>query len=370
MRPLRLAPNRLRRFYRGGAGIAELRGIPDDEAYAPEDWVGSTTAAFGSSVDGMTTLPGGKLLRDEIAADPEGYLGPRHVRASGADPGLLVKLLHAGERLPVHCHPDDAFAGAQLHRGCGKTEAWVIVGVPATGTAPAAASASAASAAAGEVFVGFREEVAEAVLAGWVERQEVGCLLGALNPVPVEPGDALLVPAGVPHAIGVGILLVELQQPTDLSVLLEWRGFAIDGEVDGHLGIGFPRALGCVDRSAWNAARLAHTWTAGPPRGHDPAVERLLPSAADPFFAAERIRPAAGAVWLEPAFSILVVVGGAGRLEAGTDPDALQLARGDTVLVPYGAGATSLSGPLDVVRCLPPRRPAEPAAAAQAPAGS
>lgn len=357
MRPLRLAPNRLRRFYRGGAGIAELRGIADDQEYAPEDWVGSTTAAFGSETEGMTTLPGGELLRDEIAADPKAWLGPGHAAAHGADPALLVKLLHAGERLPVHCHPDDAFAAAQLYRPCGKTEAWVIVEVP--------------SAAPGEVFLGFQEEIQPDTLAAWVERQEVEYLLDALNRVPVQPGDALLVPAGVPHAIGAGTLLVELQQPTDLSVLLEWKGFAVDGEADGHVGIGFQRALGCVDRSAWDRARLAGTRTAGPAHGHGGAVRRLLPDAADRFFRAERIRPGGTAVELEPAFSILVVIEGAGRLDLAADPGgALRLMKGDTVLVPYGAGATSLGGPLDAVRCLPPRLAAAPAGTAPAPAGS
>ena len=40
----------------------------------------------------------------------------------------------------------------------------------------------------------------------------------------------VLVPAGVLHAIGEGVLLVELQEPEDLSILLEWRGFELDGD--------------------------------------------------------------------------------------------------------------------------------------------
>ena len=68
----------------------------------------------------------------------------------------------------------------------------------------------------------------------------------------LSPGDRVLVPAGMPHAIGRGILLVELQEPTDFSVLLEWEGFAIDGRAEGHLGLGFDVALGCVDRAGWS----------------------------------------------------------------------------------------------------------------------
>ncbi|WP_231560250.1 hypothetical protein [Microbacterium hominis] len=41
----------------------------------------------------------------------------------------LVKLLDAGQRLPVHAHPDDAFAAAHLGRAHGKAEAWYILSV-------------------------------------------------------------------------------------------------------------------------------------------------------------------------------------------------------------------------------------------------
>ena len=57
----------------------------------------------------------------------------------------------------------------------------------------------------------------------------------------------VLVPAGRLHAIGEGVLLLELQEPEDLSILLEWGGFALDGERDGHLGLGFDLALSAVD---------------------------------------------------------------------------------------------------------------------------
>jgi mannose-6-phosphate isomerase len=201
------------------------------------------------------------------------------------------------------------------------------------------------------VHLGFTREVAPGALAAWVAAQDAAAMLGALNALPVAPGDALLVPAGVPHAIGEGVFLVELQEPTDFSVLLEWEGFAVDGASDGHLGLGFDVALGCVDRSGWDRQRLAGLrGPAGDGRG---GRERLLPAAADPFFRAERLLPAGGPVRVEPSFAILVVVGGEGRLdtEAG---GPLALARGDTVLVPFGAGAAAVSGAVDVIRCLPP----------------
>ena len=336
MKPIPLAANRFPRFYRGGSAIDELRGgAPGaEEAFLPEDWVGSTTAAFGSAGEGLTRLEDGRTLREAIHSDPEGFLGRRHAEAYGGDPALLVKLLHAGERLPVHCHPDRDFA--RRHLGCpwGKTEAWVIVGVDGPDAV---------------VHLGFREDMDPGRLAGLVEAQRTDALLTGLNAVPVAAGDTVLVPAGMPHAIGQGVLLVELQEPTDFSVLLEWKGFAIDGRAEGHLGLGFDVALGCVDRAGWSPARLGRL------RGGRglvrPGAERLFPVEADRFFRAERLRPDP-AVSLGAAFSILVVTGGSGRLE--TRGGSLDLGRGDTVLIPFAAGSGVVRGRLEAVRCLPP----------------
>jgi mannose-6-phosphate isomerase len=159
----------------------------------------------------------------------------------------------------------------------------------------------------------------------------------------------VLVPAGVPHAIDAGVLVLELQEPTDLSVLLEWDGFAVDGRRQGHLELGFDLALRCVDRSGWGPAELERLRDGrGPVR---PGAERLLPAEADPFFRAERLRPDPTAP-LEAAFSILVVTHGSGRLESRGG--SLDLGRGDTVLVPFAAGPGELRGRLEAVRALPP----------------
>lgn len=336
MRPIRLGANQLHRFYRGGERIARFRGIPSDDPYAPEDWVGSTTTIFGENERGLTLLADGRTLRDAITTDPGAFLGPAHMRRYGPDPALLVKLLDAGERLPVHCHPDRDFARRHLGLSAGKTEAWLIV------------EADGAS-----VHLGFREDVDADVVAGWVERQDRDAMLDALNELRVMPGDRVYVPAGLPHAIGDGILLVELQEPSDLSVLLEWTGFDVDGRRDGHLGLGFDVALGCLTRSALDGGALAHLKRAlvDLPEAR-PGVTTLLPPEAGAYFRAERLRPGPSAS-LELGFSILVAVAGQGRLETERGGE-VELARGDTVLVPHAAGTGELTGEIDVLRCLPP----------------
>jgi mannose-6-phosphate isomerase len=336
--PIVLGPNQVHRFYRGGEAIAEFRGVPSEDDHAPEDWVGSATTVFGTEDLGRSVLPDGRSLAEALAADPEGFLGPEHAERFGPDPGLLVKLLDAGERLPVHCHPDRAFA--QRHLGCpwGKTEAWVIAG-----TTSAEAS----------VFLGFRHDVDASTLRSWVENQEGPAMLEAMHRFDVSVGDAVLVPAGAPHAVGEGVFLIELQEPTDLSVLLEWADFDVDGTRDGHLGLGFDLALTCVDRSGWGeeALRRMRAGRPGVPHGRA-GVEVLFPPEADAFFRAERIRPR-DASPIPAGFSILIVTDGRGRLQWGAG-GVMGVRRGSTVLVPHATGGCSLVGSVAAVRCMPP----------------
>jgi mannose-6-phosphate isomerase len=337
VRPLKLTANMPRSFYRGTGRIERLRGTPaHDDPYHPEDWIGSVTPRAGAAPSGLTTLPDGRRLTEAIAADPELWLGAGHAARHGADPAILVKLIDAGERLPLHVHPDRRFAAAHLSSPYGKTEAWVIVEA-----APDAA-----------VHLGFARDVEAGELAGWVERQRVEEMLAATNRVPVRAGDAVLCPAGLPHAIGDGILLVEVQEPTDFSVLLEWEGYDVDASA-GHLGLGFDQALGCVDRGSWDSGRIEDLRRARR-EGRDvrPGVDRLFPETADAFFAAERLRPDPVSV-LDPAFSVVVVLSGEGTLKTGVG-ETLGVGAGDTLLVPYAAGECALHGDVTAVRCRPP----------------
>jgi mannose-6-phosphate isomerase len=321
MRPQVLPPNVLRHFYEGGPRIAGLRGIELDSDHMPEEWIGATSTMFGQPERGPSRFEDGTLVRDAVQQDPGGYLGPEHVARYGPDPGLLVKLLDAGQRLPAHFHPGRAFAREALDAAHGKTEAWIILEAD-----PGAA-----------VWAGLKRPVELDEVREWMRTQDAGAMLAAMHELPVSPGDVVFVPAGTAHAIGDGILLLELQEPTDFSVLLEYAAFGLDG---GHLELGWDLALQCVDRSAWTPQRLAAL------RGDD---SRLLPAEADPFFTAARLRGPVAA--LDAAFSVVVVVAGAGTL-AG-EHDRLAVRRGDTLLIPYAAGRLTLAGDVEAVRLSP-----------------
>jgi mannose-6-phosphate isomerase len=332
MRPISLRPNLIRRPYLAAGMLAEFRGVAGSIRGDPEDWVGSTTTAYGAGSDGLTVLEDGRALREMILAEPESYLGSQHVAHYGSDPALLVKLLDAGERLAVHCHPNREFARLNLACHFGKTEAWIVVSTETR---------------AAEVYVGFRDECLPDTLRTWVRDQRTDALLTALNRIPVHAGDTVLVPAGVPHAVGGGIFLVELQEPTDFSVFLEQpSGGPLAGD---HLGLPLDTALACVDRTGWNGTALSGLLSS---RGQiRPGVEQLFSADADPFFRAERLRPAP-AVSLEAAFSVLVIIRGSGSLDVANE--RLLVRRGDTIMIPFDASPAILRGSLDAICCMPP----------------
>ena len=320
MRPQTLPPNVLRHFYAGGERIAAFRGLQDPRDHTPEEWLGAVNTTFGATDGrGLSRTADGTLVRDAIAADPEAWLGPDHVARFGTDPALLTKLLDAGERLPVHFHPGRAFAREHLGLGHGKTEAWIILEAEPGAT----------------VHVGFTEDVEPHTVRRWLDTQTSRAMLGALHELPVASGDTIFVPAGTPHAIGAGIFMVELQEPTDLSILLEWRGFAALSEQDAHLGLGWDVALRALDRRGWSEAEA---------QGLKKAHYGLVPEARA-YFRVEHVR---GGDRLDAGYSLLVGLAGEGEL--GGEP----VRRGSVVLVPHAAGELTLTGDAQALRCRPP----------------
>ncbi len=190
----RLMPNRARRMYLGGGRIDAFTGFsPDvsDGIPRPEDWLASTTQAFNGTLEiegeGLGRLEDGRLVKDVVGSLP-----------------ILVKLLDSDERLVIQAHPTVPCAKRLFGSAFGKTECWYFL----PGTAEDAC-----------VYLGFKPGVTREKWAAAVESQSG--MLEMLHKVPVKAGDFVFVAGGVPHAIGGGCFMVELQEPSDLMVVSE-----------------------------------------------------------------------------------------------------------------------------------------------------
>ena len=340
MRPVALPPNLIDHFYAGGAKIAALRRIETTSTHQPEEWLAATVARAGEGTTGMSRLPDGRLLRDVVAGDPAAWTGPGARPAGPSDTGLLVKLLDAGQRLPVHVHPDRAFATRHLDCPYGKTEAWYVL--DATGD--------------GAVYVGWTDDVDRDELARRRDAQDSDWMLAHLNRVEVQPGDGVLVPAGTAHALGEGVFVAEVQEPTDFSIVLEWA-VTTSGREDSHLGLGFETVMPAVDHNRLSPGRLAQLRRHSDPRSAGSVPVSALPREADPFFRLHLWAPEGAETAPVPAgFAVVVVLAGDGALagDDGTEP----VAAGQVLAVPAGFGDWRVVGGARLLVARPGRVPA------------
>lgn len=338
--PFFLPSNQFDHFYRGGDRIGALRDGPGGPM-RPEEWIASTVTRFGASEQGLSRLPDGSYLKYAISLDPLSWLGSEHFAAFGTSTELLVKLLDPDQRLPVHFHPNKSFSRQHLSLQHGKTEAWIVLET-STGA---------------RVGLGFAQHMTKTQVLGMVESHNSAALLDSLNFLDVNPGDAILVPAGVPHVIESGIFVLELQEPTDLSVLLEWDGFAVDGETDGHLGLGFETALDALNLSPLSSDYLSTLVRSTDLSSNE--ADQLFTRAADGYFHADLVYEGSGS--MPASFSVVLVLEGEGVLQT-ENSGSIAISRGDALVIPFASGRYEIVG-ARAISCRPPK----PSVAATAP---
>ena len=245
----------------------------------------------GASLSTRYGKPGGdppvgeswEVWRDNRAADGR-------VLSDVLDFPLLIKLIATRDVLSVQVHPDDATAkrhGAPF----GKAEAWVILEAE-----PEA-----------RVALGLKRSVSKEALR---EMAISGSIEEELQWFDVHPGDVIDVPCGTIHAIGGGVTLYEVQQPTDIT----WRLYDWGRGRELHLQAALEVAV------------------AGPAEGPVRRSGRLIET---PIF---RVQQAETGTVRPSGWRALTCTSGSLQIEAE------RLHRGDTVLVPQGVWSLTGTG--------------------------
>jgi len=283
-------------------------------------WGGRSLARFGLTLppgesigEAVLTAPeaiiqngplAGQTLGEVVAADPETTLGERALAVTGGRPifPLLIKLIDATRDLSIQVHPADD--PARREERLGKTEAWHILAAEPGAT----------------LYLGLRPEAGFDDLAHLSRAGERTSHL--MRRVPAQPGETMLLPAGTIHALGAGVIVYEVQQPSAITYRLDdW------GRVD---------AAG-KSRELHVEPGLAVT---NPDYRPEPIAPITIPSPAGrrqllvdcPYFALERIALATGEEVALSAGSpqVLTCVRGGGHLSA------------DGISTPIGIGATAV----------------------------
>ncbi len=216
---------------------------------------------------------------------------------------LLLKYLDAKENLSVQVHPSPEYAAAHPDAHL-KSEAWYIVDAEPDSVLYKGVRAGTT-----------REEFARAI--------EDGRVRDLLISVPAVPGECHYLPSGTCHALGGGILLAEVQTPSDTTFrVFDW------GRTDRELHV--EQALECIDFGPVDAS------------AYEPATQREVDGATlRHLVACEHFHvhcwrvPAGSELRLgEGAVCVLMLIRGAATLRWGEAGGALPVGSGDTVLLP------------------------------------
>lgn len=149
----------------------------------------------------------GRTLTELVAHWGSALLDPARLR-NGRFP-LLIKFLDARQNLSVQAHPKPAGPGAPTPGV--KPEAWYVIDAE-----PDA-----------KLYIGLKPGVTPAEVARAAGTNKIADLL---RPWPATAGECYLLPSGAPHALGAGIVVAEVQTPSDVTYrLYDWDRAGLDG---------------------------------------------------------------------------------------------------------------------------------------------
>lgn len=211
--PVFFQPNRVWRCYKGGSLLDDFIGNPNPaDGFFPENWLASTTIAQNRAnqqhpMEGMSLvqMPDGSKgpsFLDVLKDNPAQTLG---VDCFSNDSGIdvLCKFVDSAIRLPIQCHPDISFARKYFNSEHGKTESWLVLGTrKINGEEP-------------YLLMGFKPDVDPESFKQAAMKQDITKMERSLHRIDVKPGDMYFVPGRLPHAIGTGVFMLEVQEPTD-----------------------------------------------------------------------------------------------------------------------------------------------------------
>jgi len=164
-------------------GGSKLTGTPGTgEAFLISDFKGFETKSPAGTIPFLKKKFGQRFLGVEITREYSGLLP------------VYLKELDAIDNLSVQVHPDDALAGKLENEPFGKNESWIILG---------AAKNSG-------IYIGLKPGVTKEILLKILKSNEDISKL--MNFVGVSPGDFFYLPAGLIHALGGNVNLLEPQQ--------------------------------------------------------------------------------------------------------------------------------------------------------------
>lgn len=212
--PWKLVQNKIRG--NGGREIDKLRGVfpPVDDKNGSESWIGSVTKVGNPPADkpnygcSEVLLPDGRqmFLSEAIELSPIQILGAKHINQNGCGMGMLIKYLDAQMQYGLQCHPTREWAKKMWNNDYGKEESWYVIGTRDDTEEPA------------YILLGFKDGVSREEWEKHYRKDDIKALENLCHKIQVNVGEAYFVGGGVPHALGEGCFVIEVQEPCDITI--------------------------------------------------------------------------------------------------------------------------------------------------------
>lgn len=313
--PLKFAPIYKEKVWGGRTLARQLnRDLPGDDAtHIGESWelvdLATTSASGGGGGAERSVVTNGPLagqsLTQIIEAHGRDLLADLPLSDDGGFP-VLLKYLDANQNLSVQVHPSPQYA-ADHDDAFLKSESWYIVAAE-----PGAV-----------IYKGIREGVTPQQLREAIATNTDEAVVPLMIEVPVRPGDCHYVPSGTCHALGAGILVAEVQTPSDTTYrVYDWGRTGRELHVD--------QAIECIHFGPPQVEDYELFTAVSASDGAD--VRRLV---ACEFFRIDKVTAIAGFRDRagQPQPTLWMVLGGRGQL-TGPGFDPVEFAAGDTLLLP------------------------------------
>lgn len=325
----KLLPTRVYRAYHGGKNIDMMTGSKNPQITRfPEDWLASVTEAFNPGRDvkgeGLSVIEDGRVLREVIEDNKEEMIGNRNSMS------LLFKLLDASERLVIQVHPTVDFAKKHFNSKYGKTECWYIL---KNG---------------GYVYIGFKPGITKEYMQKLFVKQDTDKMLECMHKFNVKKGDLIFVQGGVPHAIGEGCFMAELQEPTDLMVIPERvtpSGVSLPEE-KLHCGLGFDDMFDCFVFEGLDREEAYNKYFVHPYSVNDNETVIVDDKITDKFRLSQLQTESTYDFKME-SYGIAVVIEGEGFI------GDIKVKAGDRVFIPENEKILKLKGKIKILVCSP-----------------
>ncbi len=145
-------------------------------------------------------------LFEAIALNPEEVLGKKHIEKNGTGLGMLIKYLDAQTQYGLQCHPTRPWAKKMWNSDYGKEESWYVISTRDDTAEPA------------YILLGFKEGVTREEWEKYYYADDLKALENLCHKIPVKAGEAYFVGGGCPHALGEGCFVIEVQEPSDITL--------------------------------------------------------------------------------------------------------------------------------------------------------